>query len=88
MVVIIMAHTDLIMEDTEAAAAVMAGAIIEGMTVATATMMTTLIHQEEVDEEAWTVIITLMKVMLLVIRILQTKTMEGEETYEIMHGTT
>lgn len=85
MVVIIMAHTDLIMEDTEAAAAVMAGVITEGITVATDTMMTILIHQEEVDEEAGTMIITLMKGRLLVIRILQT---EGEETYEIMHGTT
>lgn len=88
MVVIIMAHTDLIMEDTEAAAAVMAGVITEGITMATATMMTTLIHQEEVDEEAGTMIITLMVVMLLVIHIRQTETMEGEETTKIMHGTT
>lgn len=88
MVVIIMAHTDLIMEDTEAAAAVMAGVITEGITVATDTMMTILIHQEEADEEAGTAIITLMKVRLLVIPFLQIETMEGEETYEIMHGTT
>ena len=88
MVVIIMAHTDLIMEDTEAAVAVMAGVITEGMTMATATMMTTLIHQEEVDEEAGTVIITLMVVMLLVIHIRQTAvTMEGGKEI-IMHGTT